>query len=224
MQIVNLSRNDTLSSIVQKCNLNFKELAFATNQSIRKSTRISDETIIDDVGRMIGDLTTTTIPNEVSAQLTAADIPGQVSSDVSAAITASDIPGLVSAEVASQIVTDYTDTVSDFLTADTSDVVIVNGMAHKWGKMAKISLTYRFVSPYVVMSDGKINNLQLGTLTSDWMTIGGLTNVSLDATRKIEGVIDSTGLITFMSANSRGTSYTIDENAVLYAGFTYMLA
>ena len=220
MQMINLSHNDNLDSVIQKCNLNFKELAFSTDQYIKKQSRL-DNTSMQQV---INDVVTTTIPNEVNSQITAADIPGQVSAEVTTQITAADIPGQVSTEISTQIGTGYTNVVSDFLTADTDDVVVVNGAAHRWGKIAKISLTYRLKNSYVVMSDGKMNNLQLGTLTSDWMTIGGLTNVSLDTTRQIEGVIDNYGLIAFMSANSRGTSYTIDQNAVLYAGFIYMLA
>jgi hypothetical protein len=207
MQIIALSRNDSIEAIAEKCNLNFKELAFSSEQYVKKQGRIYNAKIQQEISVAVDGLITTTIPNEVSNQITDADIPG-----------------LVSSEVASQIGSDSTTTISDFITIDTNDVVAVNGVAHRWGKIAKISLTYRLKNPYVVMSDGKINNLQLGILTSNWMTVGGLTNVSLDATRQIEGVIDSNGLVAFMSANSRGTSYTIDENAVLYAGFTYILA
>lgn len=202
MQIINLSHNDSLEAAMQKCNLNFKELAFSADQALKKQSRAMQKAI----NVAVDELVSTTIPNEVSNQIALLDIPGQVS-----------------AEVAAQISTDYTTTVSDFMTAN-SDVVIINGAAHRWGKIAKISLTYRLANSYSVMSDGKLNNLDMGTLTSDWMTVGGLTNINMDSTYNIQGVIDNNGRVAFMSANSRGTTYVIDQNAVLYAGFIYILA
>lgn len=189
MQIINLSHNDSIDAIVEKCNLNFKELAFSTSQSIKKQSRIDTSDVASAINQIVSDLTNIVIPNEVAAQ----------------------------------IGTGSTTTVSDFITAD-QDVVITSGIAHRWGKIAKISLSYRLANSYSVMSDGKINNIDVGVLTSDWMTVGGLTNINLDSTYNIQGVIDNNGRIAIMSANSRGTTYTIDQNAVLYAGFTYMLA
>lgn len=133
------------------------------------------------------------------------------------------IPGQVSAAVSSAIGTDYTNVVSDFITAG-DDVVITGGMAQRWGKVAKISLTFRFADTLVIAGDGKISGKDLGFLTQDWMTVGGLTNVLLDSTHHIEGVIDNNGRVAIMSADSRAYAYSIDQSTELRAGFTYLLA
>ena len=233
MQIADLSHNDSLETVVEKCNLNFRELAYATRQSIRKMGRQSD----DEAARLINDavasLISTTIPNEVTSQLNAADIPGQVSNEVttqistadipgqvSDAITAADIPGQVSDALDSALAVEMTNTLSDFFVEDGCTVTACNAM--RWGDMVFIRLSYRLNSALTVPSNGDITDVTLGTLKIGWRPFD-MTNVILDQTRIIVGDVDTNGDVKARSANSRGSSYTIDANAVLYASMTLMI-
>lgn len=107
MQIVDLSQNDDLRAIIEKCNLNFKELAFFARQSIRKQGRQNDDNTEQMIIATVNDLVTITIPSEVSYQINQSDIPGKVSDEVEEqlrdAIDDADIPQLVEDEVAEQM-------------------------------------------------------------------------------------------------------------------------
>lgn len=87
MNIIDIFHNDDLVTVIRKCNENFRQLAWNTSQT-SKLQSISDmsgvSAALADMQSEINDLTTQTIPSEVAAQVTAADIPGQVSSEVTA--------------------------------------------------------------------------------------------------------------------------------------------
>ena len=99
MQILDLVHNDDLHNVIDKCNLNFKELAFAMRQAIKKQGRQSDESASREINEAVNQLVVTTIPNEVASQIASSDIPGLVNREVSNQILAADIPTLVSNEV-----------------------------------------------------------------------------------------------------------------------------
>lgn len=107
MQIVDLSQNDDVRAVIEKCNLNFKELAFFARQSIRKQGRQNDDNAEQMIIVAVNDLVTITIPSEVSYQINQADIPGKVSDEVEEqlqdAIDDADIPQLVEDEVTEQM-------------------------------------------------------------------------------------------------------------------------
>jgi hypothetical protein len=113
-----------------------------------------------------------------------------------------------------------TNTLSDFFTEDGCTVTACNAM--KWGDMAFIRFSYKLNSALTVPSNGDITDVTLGKLKVGWRPFD-MTNVILDQTRIIIGDLDSSGDIKARSANSRGTSYTIDANAVLYASMMLML-
>lgn len=100
MEIIDLSHNDDLVSVIRKCNANFKQLAFSASQGIKAQGRASSSGAEAMVADAINELTNVTIPNEVASQITNADIPGVVDD----AIDALDISQMVSDEVASQMV------------------------------------------------------------------------------------------------------------------------
>lgn len=206
MEIVNLSHNDTLAQVVRKCNTNFRQLAWATRQALKRQTEASIDGITSVVVGMqneIDTMRTTTIPNEVASQVAAADIPGQVGDAVDAALA-----------------TDVTSTLADFFTEDGCTVTACNAM--RWGSMAFIRFSYRLNSALTVPSNGDITDVTLGKLKIGWRPFD-MTNVILDQTRIIIGDVSSNGDVIARSANSRGTSYTIDANAVLYASMMLML-
>lgn len=100
MEIIDLSHNDDLISVIRKCNANFKQLAFSASQGIKAQGRASSSGAEAMVADAINELTNVTIPNEVASQITNADIPGAVND----AIDALDISQMVSDEVAAQAV------------------------------------------------------------------------------------------------------------------------
>jgi len=206
MGLIILSHNDDVRAIADKCNLNFRELSKSMAQALEREGRSIDTDVSQMIAAAMSGLVDTVIPNEVALQISNANIPR-----------------LVMDEVASQIETEDTSNVSDFLTP-TQNVVVTNGVAHKWGRLATITFAYKLANAYTVPPDGKISGLNIGTLKQGWRKASGLTNVTLDAAYQIVGVIDNSGVIAPLSANATGTSYTIDTNATLYAGFTYMLA
>lgn len=107
MQIVDLSQNDDVRAVIEKCNLNFKELAFFARQSIKKQGRQNDDNTEQMIIVAVNDLVTITIPSEVSYQINQSDIPGKVSNEVAEqlqdAIDEADIPQLVEDEVTEQM-------------------------------------------------------------------------------------------------------------------------
>lgn len=100
MEIIDLSHNDDLISVIRKCNANFKQLAFSASQGIKAQGRASSSSAEAMVADAINELTNVTIPNEVASQLSNLDVSGMVDD----AITDADIPQMVSDEVASQMV------------------------------------------------------------------------------------------------------------------------
>lgn len=206
MEILNLSHNDDQFAMVRKCNTNFRQLAWAANKLVRDQGIMdasSLNTAIQGLQDQIDALTNTTIPAEVTAQLAAADIPGQVSDALDQALDVT-----------------VTTTLSDFFTEDACTVTACNAM--RWGSMAFIRFSYRLNSALTVPSNGDITDVTLGKLKVGWRPFD-MTNVILDQTRILIGDVDSNGDVKARSANSRGTSYTIDANAVLYASMMLML-
>lgn len=91
MQLIELSHNDDVTSIVNKCNINFKNMWFTLKKMTSKQVR-NERSKTDDA---INNIITTTIPNIVASQIAAQDIPGQISN----AIIQEDIPQMVADEV-----------------------------------------------------------------------------------------------------------------------------
>lgn len=231
MEIVNLSHNDNIPTIARKCNQNFKQLAWSSSQAMRKQGRMEESDfsdaligVYDEIASVAGSIAT-----EVSYQIAAQDIPGKVSD----AITAQDIPQMVNDEISSADIpgqvadaldqalgVTMTSTLSDFFTEDGCTVTACNAM--RWGSMAFIRFSYRLNSALTVPSNGDIADVTLGKLKVGWRPFD-MTNVILDQTRILIGDVDSSGDVKVRSANSRGTSYTIDANAVLYASMMLML-
>lgn len=225
MEIVNLTHNDDVTAIAKKCNVNFKSLAWSVSQLMKKRVLIMTDTIDGALQQMVD----TVIPNEVSSQIAALDVPGLVSTAianadipglVSTAITNADIPDQVANAVDEALRVETTTTLNDFFTEDGCTVTACQAM--KWGDMAFIRFSYRLNSALTVPSNGDITDVTLGTLKIGWRPID-MTNVILDQTRILVGDVDNSGAIKARSANSRGTSYTIDANAVLYASMMLML-
>ncbi len=111
MQIVDLSQNDDIRAVIEKCNLNFKQLVFFARQSIKKQGRQNDDNTEHMIIVAVNDLVTITIPSEVSYQINQSDIPGKISDEVAEqlpgkiqdAIDEADIPQLVEDEVTEQM-------------------------------------------------------------------------------------------------------------------------
>lgn len=193
MPILNISQNDDLQTVVRKCNSNFNYAYKVANSLLRNS----GEAIRNMVTEFTDDLLNTVIPGEVTTQIAAADIQGQVSDAISDALSS---------------VT--TTTLSDFMTE--SGCTVTACSAKRWGDVAFIRFSYRLNSSLTVPSNGDVTDVTLGTLKVGWRPLD-MTNVILDQTRILVGDVGNNGVIQIRSANSRGTSYTIDENAVLYA-------
>lgn len=174
MEIVDISHNDDLVVVAQKCNLNFKRLVSLTRQLIKKQSMIDDDIYLQQLEDMLS--------------------------------------------LALQMET--TTTLADFFVEDGCTVTSCNAM--RWGNMVSIRFSYRLNSALTVPSNGDITDVTLGTLKSGWRPFD-MTNVILDQTRILIGDVDVSGVVKARSANSRGSSYTIDANAVLYASMTLML-
>lgn len=102
MEIAKLSQNDDLPTVIRKCNVNFRQLAFSARQAIKKQSRIDMGGVDEEIGAItqsINELTNVTLPQMVSEQVTAA-VPAEVATQIAAA----NIPQMVSDEVASQMV------------------------------------------------------------------------------------------------------------------------
>lgn len=213
MKIVEIKQTDDLMTVARKCNENFKQVTWDANQSLKKQGLIDAESINASLTQINDDITNlenVVIPADVASAISAADIPGQVSS----AISAADIPGQVSTAITNALSTVTTTTVTDFFTEDACTVTA--GSAMRWGKLAFVRLSYRLSSALTVPSNGDVTDVTLGTLKAGWRPYD-MTNVILDQTRIAIGDVDTDGVVKLRSANSRGASYTIDANAVLYA-------
>lgn len=222
MEIVNLSQNDSIPTIARKCNQNFKQIAWSSNQAMRKQGRMEESDfsdaligVYDEIANVAGSIAT-----EVSSQIAAQDIPQMISDEMTTQIASADIPGQVADALDQALGVTMTSTLSDFFTEDGCTVTACNAM--RWGSMAFIRFSYRLNSALTVPSNGDITDVTLGKLKVGWRPFD-MTNVILDQTRILIGDVDSSGDVKVRSANSRGTSYTIDANAVLYASMMLML-
>jgi len=220
MGLLELSHNDDIRAVVQKCNLNFRQLADSIRQAVGREGRSIETDVSQMISTAISGLIDTTIPNEVALQISNANIPGQITAEVGEQLIDLDIPGLVNTAVADALSMEITNTLSDFFTEDGCTVTACNAM--RWGSMACIRFSYRLNSALTVPSNGDVADVTLGKLKIGWRPYD-MTNVLLDQTKIIVGDVGSNGDVKIRSANSRGASYTIDENTVLYASMTLML-
>ena len=220
MELLDLSHNDDTVSIARKCNINFKRMWITIKNMTNNQTRNERDETSNFINNVISSLVNTTIPNEVASQLNSADIPGQVSNEVTAQISSADIPGQIGDALDSALAVEMTNTLSDFFVEDGCTVTACNAM--RWGDMAFIRFSYRLNSALTVPSNGDITDVTLGTLKIGWRPFD-ITNVILDQTKIIIGDVDINGAVKARSANSRGSSYTIDANAVLYASMMLMI-
>ena len=88
MEVVDLSHNDDLISVIKKCNLNFKQLSYALTQSARKQRRIDSQDIsealrglsesIAGLADQMVELQDVVIPNAIADAIAALDVPGQI--------------------------------------------------------------------------------------------------------------------------------------------------
>lgn len=218
MEIAKLLQNDDLLAVIKKCNVNFRQLAWDTRQAIQKQSRMD----MDNVSAEIDGITQTLVnlENVVLPQMVSDEVDAKVPTEVTTQIAAADIPGQVADALDQALGVTMTNTLSDFFTEDGCTVTACNAM--KWGSMAFIRFSYRLNSALTVPSNGDITDVTLGKLKVGWRPFD-MTNVILDQTRIIIGDVDSNGDVKARSANSRGTSYTIDANAVLYASMMLML-
>lgn len=99
MNILDISHNDDLVTVIRKCNQNFKQLVFESTQDVKRQGRSSDSSAEAMVAEAVDDITNVIVPNEVSGQIANQDIPGKVSD----AIDALDVPQMVEDEVAAQM-------------------------------------------------------------------------------------------------------------------------
>lgn len=218
MEIAKLSQNDDLLAVIKKCNVNFRQLAWDARQAIQKQSRMD----MDNVSAEIDGITQTLVnlENVILPQMVSDEVDAKVPAEVTTQIAAADIPGQIAGALDQALGVTMTNTLSDFFTEDGCTVTACNAM--KWGSMAFIRFSYRLNSALTVPSNGDITDVTLGKLKVGWRPFD-MTNVILDQTRIIIGDVDSNGDVKARSANSRGTSYTIDANAVLYASMMLML-
>ena len=81
MNIIDIFHYDDLVTVIRKCNENFRQLAWNTEKTA-KLQNVDVTEALADMQSDINDLATQTIPSEVAAQVTAANIPNQVSREV----------------------------------------------------------------------------------------------------------------------------------------------
>lgn len=206
MEIMDLSHNDDLLAVVRKCNANFKQLYYTLTQSSRKQLRIENQDVseaLQALDESLIELQNVVMPNAIADAIAALDVPGQIADAIDQALDVT-----------------VTNTMSDFFTEDGCTVTACNAM--RWGNMAFIRFSYRFNSTLTVPSNGDITDVTLGKLKIGWRPFD-MTNVILDQTKILIGDVNSSGDVKVRSANSRGTSYTIDANTVLYASMMLML-
>lgn len=86
MEIMDISQNDELETLARKCNTNFRRLAWSTREAIKKQSLIDGAAVdqaLRELGDSISELTNVVIPDTVSAQIDALDIPGMIDDGVS---------------------------------------------------------------------------------------------------------------------------------------------
>ena len=96
MEILDISQNDDLQAMARKCNANFKQVAFASLQSVKQQSRMDDERISSAMAAAADKLINETLPQQIAAKVDALDIPSIVGEKVGEY----DIPGLVAQEAA----------------------------------------------------------------------------------------------------------------------------
>ena len=99
MQLIELSHNDDVISIANKCNINFKNIWFTLKNMTNKQVRYERSETDSVINSVVDNLITTTIPNVVTSQIAAQNIPGQISN----AIEQEDIPQMVADEVSQRM-------------------------------------------------------------------------------------------------------------------------
>lgn len=129
------------------------------------------------------------------------------------------IPAMVAEQLSEALDITYTSTASDVIVEDGCTITALDAV--RWGSVVSIRFSYRLSSALTVPSNGDITDVTLGRLKDGWRP-ANMTNVILDQTRIMIGDVDSSGYVKARSANSRGASYTIDANAVLYASMTFV--
>lgn len=86
MEIMDISQNDELETLARKCNTNFRRLAWSTREAIKKQSLIDGAAVdqaLRELGESISELTNVVIPDTVSEQIDALDIPGMIDDGVS---------------------------------------------------------------------------------------------------------------------------------------------
>lgn len=89
MEIVDIFQSDELETLARKCNTNFRRLAWATREAVRKQSAIDGEAVdkaLQEIGNGINRLENVVIPDTVSTQLDALDIQGMIDDGVARAI------------------------------------------------------------------------------------------------------------------------------------------
>lgn len=96
MEIVDIFQNDELETLARKCNTNFRRLAWATRETVRKQSAIDSKAVnealqdvneaMQEIGGEINRLENVVIPDTVSTQIDALDIPGMIDDGVASVI------------------------------------------------------------------------------------------------------------------------------------------
>ena len=126
MRIVDISVNDDTRTIAQKCNTNFKQLAFDASQGTRSQSQLDQAAVsqaLSAVNNRVDGLTNRTIPDEVTRQVN------------------EKLPGLVAQEVARQMPepVDTTPPMGSYLLFDTSPEGLYEGTL--WEQVGTLQLS-----------------------------------------------------------------------------------
>ena len=81
MEIIDLSHNDDLVTVVRKCNANFKQLYYTLTQSSRKQRRIDSQDVgeaLQTLDESLLELQNVVMPNAIADAIAALDVPGQI--------------------------------------------------------------------------------------------------------------------------------------------------
>lgn len=81
MEIIDLSHNDDLVTVVRKCNANFKQLYYTLTQSSRKQRRIDNQDVgeaLQTLDESLIELQNVVMPNAIADAIAALDVPGQI--------------------------------------------------------------------------------------------------------------------------------------------------
>lgn len=125
MNIIDIFHTDSLPVVIRKCNENFRQLAF-NNAQTAKMQNVDVTQALTDMQAEINQMISHTIPNEVSAQIMAADIPSQISNEVTSQLASWAPP--VGAYIIADVMPSYTGTTwtqAGDVYVDTTDTVPV---------------------------------------------------------------------------------------------------